>query len=87
VITALEQVRSAGAAVLQHAGGAEGRGSIKSQFKKADASGARFAMVFGPDELAQGMVTLKDLRQGEQQQLPLADLKTWAAALKLQSRP
>jgi histidyl-tRNA synthetase len=58
---------------------------MKSQFKKADASGARFAMVFGPDELAQGKVTLKDLGRGEQQQLPLADLKSWAAALKLQS--
>jgi histidyl-tRNA synthetase len=86
VITALEQVRSAGVAVLQHAGGADGRGSIKSQFKKADASGARFAMVFGPDELAQGSVTLKDLRQGEQQQLPLQGLPDWAASLKLQSR-
>ena len=37
-------------AVLMHAGG----GSMKAQFKRADASGARFALVFGGDELARG---------------------------------
>ena len=42
--------------------GAEGQGSMKAQFKKADASGARHAVVFGPDELARGQVGLKDLR-------------------------
>jgi histidyl-tRNA synthetase len=74
VIAALEKLRAAGVSVLQHAGGADGRGSIKSQFKKADASGARFAMVFGTDELARGVVTVKDLREGVQQEWPLADL-------------
>jgi histidyl-tRNA synthetase len=38
--------------VQQHAGGADGPGSMKSQFKKADGSGARHALVFGADELA-----------------------------------
>jgi histidyl-tRNA synthetase len=42
--------------VLLHAGGKDGPGSMKSQFKKADASGARHALVFGADELAQGQV-------------------------------
>jgi histidyl-tRNA synthetase len=74
VIAALEKLRAAGVSVLQHAGGADGRGSIKSQFKKADASGARFAMVFGTDELARGVVTVKNLREGVQQEWPLADL-------------
>ena len=32
---------------------ADGMGSMKSQFKKADASGARYALIFGADELAQ----------------------------------
>ena len=41
-----------------HAGG----GSLKAQFKKADASGARFALVFGAEELAQGQVAVKPLR-------------------------
>ena len=35
---------------------------MKSQFKQADASGARFALVFGADELAQGVVAVKPLR-------------------------
>jgi histidyl-tRNA synthetase len=37
-------------------------GSMKSQFKKADASGARFALVFGADELAARLVAVKPLR-------------------------
>jgi histidyl-tRNA synthetase len=79
VIAALEGLRSAGVSVLQHAGGADGPGSMKSQFKKADASGARFAMIFGPDELAQGKVTIKDLRQGVQESWDLDRVQAWAS--------
>jgi histidyl-tRNA synthetase len=79
VIAALEGLRAAGVSVLQHAGGADGPGSMKSQFKKADASGARFAMIFGPDELAQGKVTIKDLRQGVQEAWDLDRLQAWAS--------
>lgn len=85
VIATLEALRAAGVRVLQHAGGAEGPGSMKSQFKKADASGARFALIFGPDELAQGQVAVKDLRAGAQSLQPLASPDAWADALKLQS--
>ena len=35
---------------------------MKAQFKKADASGARYALVFGADEVARGAVGLKDLK-------------------------
>jgi hypothetical protein len=44
-------------AVQMHSptGAAEGMGSMKSQFKKADASAAAFALVFGADELAAGL--------------------------------
>ena len=35
---------------------------MKSQFKKADASGARYALIFGADELARGEVAIKPLR-------------------------
>ncbi len=42
--------------VQMHAGGSEGHGSMKSQFKKADASGARYALIFGESELAAGQV-------------------------------
>ena len=39
-----------------------GGGSIKTQFRRADKSGARFALVLGDDEVARGIVALKDLR-------------------------
>ncbi len=87
VIAALESLRAAGVSVVQHAGGKDGPGSMKSQFKKADASGARFALVFGSDELAQGCVALKPLRGGGEQGLrPLAGVAGWAAEL-LSERP
>ncbi|MEX8505522.1 histidine--tRNA ligase [Leptothrix ochracea] len=83
VTAVIEQLRAAGVKVMQHAGGKDGQGSMKSQFKKADASGARFALVFGGDELAQGMVALKPLRAGggEQCLKPLADVAAWGQDL------
>jgi histidyl-tRNA synthetase len=78
VLPTLEALRAAGVAVQMHAGG----GSFKSQFKKADASGARFALVFGTDELARGEVSLKPLRDGgEQVARVLADVAAWSAEL------
>lgn len=44
-----------------------GGGSFKSQFKKADKSGARFAFVLGEDEIAQQQVTVKYLRENQPQ--------------------
>ncbi|KAA0236327.1 MAG: Histidine--tRNA ligase [Acidimicrobiales bacterium] len=43
--------------------------SPKAQMKAANRSGARFALIIGEDELAAGMVTLKDLRSDVQQEL------------------
>ena len=85
-LPALQAVRAAGVSVQMHAGGIEGMGSMKSQFKKADASGARFALVFGADELAAGEITVKALRDGSgaQERLPLANPPAWAR--KLQSK-
>ena len=62
----LQALRGQGVAVQMHAAPAagEGMGSFKSQFKKADGSGARYALIFGADELAQGKVALKPLRGG-----------------------
>ncbi|TJZ76291.1 histidine--tRNA ligase [Chitiniphilus eburneus] len=68
-----EKLRDEGLAVAVHAGG----GSFKSQFKKADASGARFAVVIGDEEARNGNANLKTLTgagAGEQVTLPLADL-------------
>lgn len=76
----LEQLRDAGVAVQMHAGG----GGMKSQFKKADASGARHALIFGDDELARGEVACKDLRDAAtpQRSFPLASVADWAAELR-----
>jgi histidyl-tRNA synthetase len=79
----LQALRAAGVSVQMHAAGAEGLGSMKSQFKKADASGARFALVFGADELARGTVSVKPLRGGgEQVERPLEPPGEWAASLQ-----
>ncbi|HEX4943570.1 MAG TPA: ATP phosphoribosyltransferase regulatory subunit, partial [Usitatibacteraceae bacterium] len=57
-----ERLRDEGHACVLGAGG-----SFKSQMKKADASGARFAIILGDDEVAAGKFTLKPLRgEGEQ---------------------
>jgi histidyl-tRNA synthetase len=76
----IEALRAAGVDIVMHSGG----GSFKSQLKKADASGARFALIFGDDEVAQGMVTVKALRDGAgaQVQHPLAHASEWAGLLK-----
>lgn len=84
-LATIDALRAAGVAVQMHAAGKEGLGSIKSQFKKADASGARWALVFGVDELARGEVGLKPLRaEGQpaaQTARPLAEASRWAAEL------
>jgi histidyl-tRNA synthetase len=73
-----ETLRDAGLAVVLHGGG----GSFKSQMKKADASGARYAVLIGDDEAHAGEVTVKPLRgAGEQQRVALA------AAANLVNRP
>ena len=84
VVATLEALRAQGVRVIQHAGGADGVGSMKSQFKKADASGARHALVFGSEELARGQVLVKALRDGSGTQVErsLADVAQWAATLQ-----
>ncbi len=81
----LRTLRQAGVKVVMHTAGAEGMGSMKSQFKKADASGARHALIFGADELAQGRVAIKPLREGtgtEQRTEALDQASTWASSLR-----
>lgn len=66
-----EQLREKGIRVLMHCG----EGSMKSQMKKADKSGARFAGILGDEELAAGQISLKNLRAtGEQAPIPLERL-------------
>jgi histidyl-tRNA synthetase len=86
VLPVLQSLRGMGVSVQMHspANSNEGMGSMKSQFKKADSSGASFALVFGPDELAQGQVTVKSLRdgQGAQRTETLADIRGWGLSLQ-----
>ena len=58
-----ESLRDAGHAAIVHAGG----GSFKSQMKKADASGARYALIVGEDEAAARTVAIKPLREAGEQ--------------------
>ncbi|CAM4152640.1 histidine--tRNA ligase [Bordetella muralis] len=67
-----EQLRDAGFSVIVHAGSA----SFKSQFKRADASGARVAVILGTDEVASQTASVKFLRadaanEAAQQQVQL----------------
>jgi histidyl-tRNA synthetase len=82
-VVCVEALRAAGVSVLLHAAGKDGPGSMKSQFKKADASGARYALVFGGDELARGEVSIKPLRDAAsaQSSRALGAEAAWAAEL------
>jgi histidyl-tRNA synthetase len=67
---AAEQLREDGVTVTLDLGGA----SFKSQMKKADASGARFAVIVGDDEAAAGVVSVKPLREdAEQRRVSVAE--------------
>lgn len=91
VLKTLQALRALGVSVQMHAASgatADGMGSMKSQFKKADASGARFALIFGEAELAQGSVAVKLLRgekvEAAQAQTlqPLETVALWAHSLR-----
>ncbi|MGF7148206.1 histidyl-tRNA synthetase [Sphingomonas zeicaulis] len=57
------------------------RGNMKKRMQKADAAGARFAVILGEDELAKGVAAVKDLVSGEQREVALDALaETLAAA-------
>lgn len=63
-----ETLRDSGLHIVLHAGG----GSFKSQMRRADASGAAFAVIIGDDEAAAGEISLKPLRTaGEQVRVPV----------------
>ncbi len=81
--TSCEALRGAGLRVQMHAAGADAWGSMKNQFKRADASGARYALIFGDDEIARGEASIKPLRQADQPQrlARLADLPALIAEL------
>jgi len=72
-----ERLRDAGLDVVLHCATPTGAGSFKSQMKKADGSGASFAVILGEDEVANNVAAVKSLRSvdgqaGEQQQATVA---------------
>ena len=83
VLNYLRQFRALGVNVQMHAGSGEGIGSMKSQFKKADSSGAQFALIFGADELANNTVSVKSLRDGggAQRTESLDNINQWGHTL------
>ena len=92
VLRTLQILRAAGVSVQMHAGaGVDSTGSMKSQFKRADGSGARFALIFGAVELARDCVAVKSLRGGKtegadgQTLLALNDVAAWAHTLRAQA--
>ncbi len=58
-----EQLRDAGLSVVVHAGG----GSFKSQMKKADRSGAKYALILGDDEVQAQLIAVKPMVGGGEQ--------------------
>ena len=86
VLPVLQQLRAMAVSIQMHApaNSNEGMGSMKSQFKKADSSGASFALIFGPDELTQNQVTIKNLRdgQGAQRTESLINISDWGHSLQ-----
>ncbi len=84
VLATLQALRVAGVSVQMHSSASDGMGSLKSQFKRADASGARYALVFGADEVSAQQVTIKPLRgaAASQSTHALADLALWAPTLQ-----
>jgi len=79
-MSVLDVLRREGLSVHMHGGG----GSLKAQFRKADASGARHALVFGADEVAAGQVSIKPLRgaAGPQYTRPMDAVALWVHELR-----
>jgi histidyl-tRNA synthetase len=70
-----QQLRLAlpGARIRLHSGG----GKLQKQLKKADQSGADWALIVGSDEVTAESVTVKPLRGGEQVSVPVVQLPSW----------
>lgn len=60
-----ERLRDAGLDVVLHCAALGGAGSFKSQMKRADGSGAAYALILGDDEMAKGEATIKHLREAD----------------------
>ena len=72
-VTLLNELRAAGFSADR----AYGSRSAKKQWGAADRAGARWGMMLGPRELAEGIVTVKDLASGKQEPVPRAEVSAW----------
>ncbi len=62
-----ERIRDAGMDVVLHCASATGLGNFKAQMKRADASGAHYAIILGEDEMAKQQATIKALRAEDEE--------------------
>lgn len=83
VFATLEVLRAKGIGVQMNASGLSGPARMRTQFERANDSGAHFALIFGSDEALRGEVSLKNLRDSAvpQRTLALAHVAQWAAEL------
>jgi histidyl-tRNA synthetase len=86
VMSLVQQLRQVGLSVQMHARGQGAdatMGSMKSQFKRADGCGARFALVFGQNEVNKAAVGVKNLRDRDavQAEVAISDLLQWATSI------
>ncbi len=51
--------------------------SMKAQLRQADKAGVRYASILGEDEIAKGVVQVRDLLKGEQHEVPRAEVVDW----------
>jgi histidyl-tRNA synthetase len=67
-----ERLRDAGLDVVLHCASANAGGSFKSQMKRADSSGAAYAVIIGDDEVANETASVKELRSGDAEKKQVA---------------
>jgi histidyl-tRNA synthetase len=80
-VVLLSELRSAGLSADR----AYGNRSVKKQWGAADRVGARWGVMLGPRELAEGKVAVKDLSSGEQCDVPRAEVSAWLRMRKDES--
>lgn len=84
VLKTLQALRAFGISVQMHTSSAGEMSSMKSQFKRADASKANYALIFGADEALNSAVTVKSLRDGHVAQVTrsLSNIAEWVPTLQ-----
>jgi histidyl-tRNA synthetase len=76
-LTLARQVRSSGVNAIV----GNGARSLKSQFGTADTLGTRFVIILGARDLAEGLVTIRDLQTGQERRLPIEKASGLVGAL------